>query len=1822
MPEGQIQDQVERARRGESSPGNPHPFRSKPDEKDQPAAADPVNLFSGEYTLQVVDLSISGRGFGFQLVRMYASGRTYFGPWGFNWDHNYNVYLRELDQGKVAIWTGQLQEDIYTPSVTGSFESPTGVYATLERQQSPTGDISGYVLTYPGGVTWIFQRPPDWTNPERIPLVKIVDPAGNTQQLWYDSSGRLDFVIDTLDREIRFRYNSRGLLESVTDFADRTIHYTYAPDIEHLVQVITPSTPDVPEGAVTCYEYDEYQGHPALQHNIVRVIDPEGRTILENEYGSDPMSDDFNRVVRQYYMGDEYLYRYTRLRYVVPTPESINDAYLRVEYVVPCNPLHVYTFNYRGNLLDERFRLCADGSYRLWAMTYRYNKHGEMAELRRPNGLGMRFTYDEDNPDPKNCHNLLAINLIAPPTTFLTDREIWRFTYEPRYQQIKTATDEAGATTTYFYDYEENPAGNGTGNPVRIVRPSVTVPDGTTQVSEEYLSYNSHGQITESVSSEGHHFTYDYSAIGDLSSTVAGAGEINQIEKYQYDRYGYLSAIIDALGAETTYEYDALGQLLRLKSPLVDGKRSEIVFHYGSDGRLMSQETPRGAYSDGTIADPFIRHTFDFDPLSHVHSVIDNANTAYPRKSLIKRSSEDMPLEVVDSLGRVVRVEYDERTLPLQQVMHAGTPEERATQFKYDRNGNLVYIADATGSKQRLHFDAWDRLKEVELVEIGTRICYYYGVRDQLERMEIIGSPQPGQPAIVLQEASQTFDERGRLVKRVEGTHSSEYWYDLDSNVVKLVDERGNATSYEYDPLDRVKKITDPLGNEVKYYFDEVGNLITVEEREVVPGSPPEIYQISMEYDPKGRLKQLTDSTGNKSLVEYDDRDLLVAATNPLGVRYTYIHDLDGLINIARVYNSNQDLLVQHRWCYDLVGRMQTYIDPEGKQTNYTYNLDDRWSSITYADGSTYRRLFDQAGQLVREVTAAGSAINYHYGSNTLLEKVHYTAAPGVMGLSDLYYSYDGLARPVQLEQGNLVLNLGYDQSGRLVSESINGKGSSWSYDDAQGFANLTYPDGRVDRYELDALGRISRISLHQAAVASLTTLSPGALLAKYEYIGPQRVLRRELGNGCVTQYGYDRGRRLSMLEHLQANGDLLARLDYVYDAGGRRRVVRSEPAPGVSTAYTYDDLSRLTQAEIGIVAPEPPKNATQEDFNNYLSNLGSPPAEQTQTFHLNRAGARKQDVLINDEGTTANDYELNDLYQIVQMTRTTSTTNSTNSFKYDRDGRRIQDDRFIYAYDVLGRLREVHNLTGTVLLTQEYDPVGRVALSSSPEKSSQRMWYTAERLLHQETTSGDQMKQFCSGIHPDEHIAQSNRTDYWMHQDACLSMLAATDNSGMAIARYRYTPFGSPSAFQVDGQQSLTAPVLQPIFGGHPEIGLNGIYSARARIYDAETGCYLRRDPRGYINSANPYIYVAHNPVNLLDPTGELAPIIIGAVLVGVALGICSSWRDAQIHPQRYLGSFSWRTMFQTYAGALIGGVSGLAGEGVLASVGLGSLASGGATVGSGTLLGTGAATGGTLTLSQTFVLGGTVNVAGGIVLREGFSSLFPELEEPPNAANMAQDYALGGGIGLGFRGLEAVGGNPFSSTGWKTIKLSLTETNMQARALGNRLVGNAERAQQIGRDIAEIRVARWHADELQMRFWQTKPNLKLESLPYREPGAGQTVVFNPEVDVPTNTAWTQVKASGVPGRAARFNLAQAQYTAAGSPTGRSIYYVEPGSGYPNVERDLLKAGVSEVRPLTPFLRGTAPFPLPFRGASGVSTLWRLLPSGSVLHEQRNKHK
>ena len=204
----------------------------------------------------------------------------------------------------------------------------------------------------------------------------------------------------------------------------------------------------------------------------------------------------------------------------------------------------------------------------------------------------------------------------------------------------------------------------------------------------------------------------------------------------------------------------------------------------------------------------------------------------------------------------------------------------------------------------------------------------------------------------------------------------------------------------------------------------------------------------------------------------------------------------------------------------------------------------------------------------------------------------------------------------------------------------------------------------------------------------------------------------------------------------------------------------------------------------------------------------------------------------------------LNSLQQILQQTHTTPSMISTNPFSYDLDGRCIRDDRYSYVYDGLGRLRQVFDISNAnLVLEQQFDPLGRIMKRNLfGVNSAERIHYLGTREVENETSSGAILWQRCYGINQDELIVQSGKDDLWCHQDARLSLLAVSDGNGLPLHRYSYTPFGFPSVWQADGMTPVmnSEIIMPPIFGSHRYIGINGLYDARARIYDSATARFL----------------------------------------------------------------------------------------------------------------------------------------------------------------------------------------------------------------------------------------------------------------------------------------------------------------------------------------------------------------------------------------------
>ena len=134
--------------------------------------------------------------------------------------------------------------------------------------------------------------------------------------------------------------------------------------------------------------------------------------------------------------------------------------------------------------------------------------------------------------------------------------------------------------------------------------------------------------------------------------------------------------------------------------------------------------------------------------------------------------------------------------------------------------------------------------------------------------------------------------------------------------------------------------------------------------------------------------------------------------------------------------------------------------------------------------------------------------------------------------------------------------------------------------------------------------------------------------------------------------------------------------------------------------------------------------------------------------------------------------------------------------------------------------------------------------------------------------------------------ISQIRSSTRYFLQDGQASTRALTNSSGAVTDTYSYTAFGE--LFNQTGSTTNTY-----LYTGQQFDSLTGLYDLRARYYNPSLGRFLSQDiyPYNFNNPVelNRYVYVASNPINAIDPSGQslidTAWLKRNAIVVGAAL-------------------------------------------------------------------------------------------------------------------------------------------------------------------------------------------------------------------------------------------------------------------------------------------------------------------------------------------------
>ena len=582
-----------------------------------------------------------------------------------------------------------------------------------------------------------------------------------------------------------------------------------------------------------------------------------------------------------------------------------------------------------------------------------------------PLGHTTRYFFDpENNPagetDALNQQHSIGYFRGKPTRIKEKDGNLWRYEYSSN-GLVETATDPAGKTTHYSYN------ANGLVN-------KITQPDGRANV----YHWNKAGQLTAIVTPEGLRRYFYYDAWGQIKTAET---RLNK----------------DEPGPQTHFEYNALGQVIKTTAPsaapnALPDDVSVNLYEYNENAQLVRHSDPRGRVTQ-----------FEYDGLSQVKKRIDREGNSLRYEYDTERNLTTL----INENGERYSFVYDGNERLIKEVGFDG----RIQHYKYNAAGHLIKHMDGGSVITRFERDALGRMT--------TKVSASVANPEQKERSRYV------------------YDAKGRLKE----TYNTDQYLSFDYNIFGTLEREHHC-----DINDRMQKINSsaaniqyqtqwpgirtgmqlPNGESIGYAYDERkllqdvswnGERVTQIERDVL-GRETRRDQGELstfrDYDPSGRLaQQVAVNRNNKSL-------------RPIVRQYQY----DDFGNLSQI-NEGGALLGDNA--------NLNRNSPGQLQTRYIYDLLDRLKKVeTQADGSNSEHFaFDPASNLV--------AISEQKPNRQTNVSGNRLAMQG-----DKKFEYDkrgNLIKESRGKDGKLVTEFEYNLQNQLVKVQRDGQATHYSYD-------------------------------------------------------------------------------------------------------------------------------------------------------------------------------------------------------------------------------------------------------------------------------------------------------------------------------------------------------------------------------------------------------------------------------------------------------------------------------------------------------------------------------------------------------------------------------------------------------------------------------------------------------------------------------------------------------------------------------------------------------------------------------------------------------
>jgi RHS repeat-associated protein len=1062
-----------------------------------------------------------------------------------------------------------------------------------------------------------------------------------------------------------------------------------------------------------------------------------------------------------------------------------------------------------------------------------------------------------DGPGLKSITDLNGNSVTFGPTGFLHSSGSAVTIQRDSQRRITSITDPTGKGFTYTYDVDGNLAtATDRVNNVTKFRYSQVFPHYLTEIIDPRgvramrNDYDDDGRLISQTDAAGHATTFTHD-VGNRRETIVGRdGSTNVVE---YDVRGNITKQIDEEGGITLHTYDAHDNETSKTDP-----NGHTWSHEFDDRDLETKTTdPLGKVTTRTYH-PLGKVLTETDPLGHTKTsgydifgnlvsskdALENATTYnYTPDGANLRTVTDPAGHITsyfydrygfmtssrDRLGNVTTYTNDANGRRLTESRTRTTPsgvETLVTKFTYDDSGRAVKTENPDGSVVRTTYNSIGKVATtVDALERTTTMTY-----DDLG--QLIRTTHPDGKF-----EETTYDENGRRSSSKDaGGRITSYEYDRLGRLVKTTLPGGAVTRAGYDPGGRQVSTTDARGKITAYGYDDAGRRTTV--------TDPLNHTTTYGYDDAGRNTSIKDARGFTTSFAYDDADRRTSTTFPDSTGTSSIYDKVG----QRTSETDQAGRTT-KFAYDFEGRLVTVTDALEHVTSYSY--DEAGNRVSQIDANTHETKFeyDQLGRQTKRILPDGK-----YETNTYDAQGRMSARTDFMGRTTTF-GYDQADRlTLKTYPDSSTNSFTYTATGRRLT-AVDARGTTgYQYDNRDRPTQMTYPDGRRLNYGYDNNGNRTSLTATVGMTALTTSFThndgshvdtvtdPDGRIYSYEYNANGAPTKLVQPNGVETTYGYDNLNRLTLLESKRGMTTLAS---YAYTLGATGLRNRVDEMGGISRAYGYDPLYRLTSEMV----------------------TGSGASDYAKSFGYDPVGNRLSQVTT---GTGA----ANVAYMYDSRDRLTDESGVTRT--WDDNGNLIsKSGDATYQWDFENRLVRVTKTDGTVV-DHVYDVDGnRVRTTVTPAGGG-----TPVVTNYLVDTEGG-----LSHVVAESDVAGVVGAYYARSGDELLAVrrapvLACYLKDGLGSVRGLADAAGAVTdtkVFSAFGETlGTTGADPQPYgFAGEAFEGISGLAYHRARWYEPRAARFLGMDPfegeEERPRTLHRYLYASQDPVNRVDPTGEL---------------------------------------------------------------------------------------------------------------------------------------------------------------------------------------------------------------------------------------------------------------------------------------------------------------------------------------------------------------